>query len=190
MDGLAHPSVVCFTATMVSVYSDKNHRLFRAVKEISPLAVTKLLAGRATGSYIFDACSVSAATGSLASYERQRVALPVSSSRAQAREGIVGAAATRTPACVCGVFFVTRRNGTLRLIVGAPPPTSLVTGQGFSRVELQGSWASLSCPVTDDIKLDFLGCEAHWQVSAGDVEQAFHNVISPVWIRKLFALCT
>ena len=70
----------------------------------------------------------------------------------------------------------------------APLSTCLVSGQGFSLVELQYSLGPVSSPGTDDNLLDSLDCEAHWHVSAGDVEHASHNMISPAWLWHFFAL--
>ena len=239
-------------------------RIYDAVASLVPpadlekgeAALSRLLAGRATGLYLHADSGLS--SGTLASYQRKRVAIPCSvrlapnvgdicsdSARkyleepqrmlqtkemydsiilnqglanmymdpvlSRSRRHYVGFLRdlvkadlldfTIIPTALCGIFFVCKKDGSLRLILDArranqffrrPPSTHLVTGEGLSRVELvlsdDESWWHVSGYESADGS--FLPCDTDsgWRVAAGDIQNAFHNMLMPRWLRLYFGM--
>ena len=78
-----------------------------------------------------------------------------------------------------GVFFVTKKDGTLRLIIDArkgnqyfkkPPWVDMLSGEGMARVEVTLEQLADLC------------------IASGDVKNAFHHFAIPLWLSRYFGL--
>ena len=82
----------------------------------------------------------------------------------------------------CGIFFVCKKNGQLRMIIDArranrrlrpPPGVSMVSAEGLGRIEIETDNPSEPVPI--------------W-VGTADVKDCFHRMGIPRWMSKLFGM--
>ena len=88
--------------------------------------------------------------------------------------------------CGAGMFFVLKKDGSLRLILDCragnrffvdPPSVDLITSEGLSRIEVKCKGG------LDDL---WLPLRAH--LGSADVENSFHNMGMPRWMSLYFGL--